>query len=221
MPLASDTTLGVCYIDPTVFKANAAVYGAAAAIAPLSDDEIKMLVALASREIDNYCGRTFTPDTITENHKFDPATRRVSPNNPPVIELLSFQVQIAPQVYSNFDISNVLINNQENYLELASLAAIASQQLTSQVIALGISQPQVIIQYLSYQSIPESVAGATAITAAYKANEAFANSAITPGVGLLKSREQEVRRDPSYKPSDGIPQAAKDLLRGVSRIVAG
>src|SRR5258708_7037112 len=131
MPITTDSVFGICYIEPDYLSNNAAALGCEQAIAGLDNSQITSLIALASREVDNYCGRTFTPDPISENHRFDPATRRISVNNPPVSELISFNIRIAPKVVSTFDVDNVLINNQENYLELASLAAVASQQLTS------------------------------------------------------------------------------------------
>jgi hypothetical protein len=221
MPTATDSVLGICYVEPDYVVNNAAALGCEQAIAPLDTSQLTALIALASREVDNHCGRTFTPDPISENHRFDPATRRISVNNPPVIELISFNIRIAPQVVSTFDVANVLINNQENYLELASLAAIASQQLTSQVIALGITEPQVEITYRSYQSVPQAVAAATALVAAFRANESFASAAIAPGIASLKSREQQITRDGSVGSLAGIPKAARDLLRGVSQIAVG
>jgi len=219
-PLTVDPIYGPCYIDPMTFKADAPMYGCARAIGYLTDDQITRLVALTSREVDNYCGRTFTPDPIIENHKFDQTTRRVSPNCPPVIQLNRFDVQIAPTVISTFQPADVLINNQENYLELATLAAIASQQLTSTVVALGITEPQVWIEYLSYQDVPKSVAAATALAAAWKANESYGASAIVPGFQVIKSKEQELERNTKYTWGDGIPNEAKNLLRSVTRIVA-
>jgi len=219
--MPTDSVLGTCYVDPDYFTDNAAALGCEPAIARLDSDQLTALIALASREVDNHCGRTFTPDPISENHRFDLATRRISVNSPPVIEIISFHIRIATQVVSTFDVENVLINNQENYLELASLAAIASQQLTSQVIALGITEPQVEVTYRSYQSVPQSVAAATAILAAFRANESFANSAIAPGISSVRSREQQITRDGSAKSGGEIPQVVKDLLRGVSQIVVG
>src|SRR5437016_236070 len=124
MPLPSDDIFGSIYLDPDGFLARAKSFGVD--LTGQTADDVKPTLALASRAVEGFMGgRTFTPDSIEELHRWDERTRRISVNQPPVMTLESFEIIFAPgsppSSYS-FPPDEVLVNNQENYLEVASLA---------------------------------------------------------------------------------------------------
>ncbi len=235
MPLESDPTFGVAYLGVEVFKADAAYYGADKAIASMSDQSLLRLLARASRAIDTYTGRTFGPGAISENHKWNPVNRRCKVNQPPVITLTSFRVRIGAGLTASFSVTptendaggnpvrfgEIVYNRQENYLEVTSLAT--ASNMTNQIISLGLTENWVEIVYTNQAAdaaINPAVADATAWTAAHLANAGRTNSQLPAGISMVKMGEVTVQRaaasvDPTR---DALPEMAKQLLRGLTRI---
>jgi hypothetical protein len=217
----SDLVLGLCYLDPQAFLDRARFFGAQAAVAGLTAEDLVPLVAMASRAADAHCGRTFDPSTIFENHRFDLRTRRVSVNQPPVITLQTYQIKLANDLVIEFDVADVVVNNQENYLELTGVSA--ELKLTGQYLIGGVREPQVEISYLSYQTIHPKVATATGFIAGWMANQGHAAAQLTPGLSKVKlDGAMEVQRDGRMEQAAGeIPFMAQMLLREFVRIAIG
>lgn len=192
MPTTIDSVLGTSYIYWQDFQARAKSFGCTLAIENWLQPELEATVALASRLVDAHCSRDFAPDAITENHAFNLGTRRTQINRPPVVQLLEFKVQTAPNVYATFNLNSILVNNQEGYLEVNTLALATG--LTSPVIMLGIHEPQAVFTYKSYQSIPTKVTAATGFIAAKIANEGYMSGLIAQGLQSVTDAEQSLSR---------------------------
>lgn len=211
-----DEFFGVIYLAPEAFLARAKTFGVDPA--GLGPDDVSPALAIASRAADAHTGRTFVPDAIEETHRWDPQARRVSVNQPPVLELVSLRVRFAPGDPGSvvtFSPSEVLVNNQENYLELAPYAPadVALAQLGP-----GLREPQVEIRYKSFQSVPPAVAAAVGFTAAHFLNESKANEFVPAGLASYKVANTAFGRR-----SEGVelPAIAKQLLSPFVRIAIG
>ena len=224
----SDSILGTIYLDATAFLNSAGIYGCARPVAAYTNTQVISLLALASRQVDAFTLREFTPGTITENHTYSPNTRRIFPNQPPVMSLISYAIQLTPGAApapvtltpvingygggSDYGVSygGVIYNRSENYLELDTLASIAT--LTPQLVSLGMLEPQVIIQYQSYQAVPAGVQGATGYIAAQIANNARLAGLLIPGLQSISELTQTFTR--STGPAlPTIPLEAQLLLQ--------
>lgn len=219
MPVVSDTVLGLCYMAPQAFLDRAGFFGAQTAIAGKTAEELVPLAAMASRAIDAHCGREFSPASIIETHRWNPYTRRISVNQPPVMTLSSFKFITGPDQEFSFNVADVLVNNQENYLELASLAGIDSVVFES---IAGITEPQIEVTYLSYGSIPQKVVAACGFTMAKMANEAYSSSQVPDGLVRVKlPAGLDVARRSEVEDGGLIPPMAKQLLQGYVRFAVG
>lgn len=234
MTLPADTLLGSIYLDPQYFLDNAAAFGAAGAIAGQTTTTLKPILASASRIVDAYCSRTFEASDIAENHNWAPGTRRITPNQPPLLLLKKFAIRTAPNSISQFDVTpvstddggnnvrfgSIYYNRQENYLELASLSLAGS--LTSQTIALGLIKASVEILYTSYDAVPKSVQVATAWIAASLLNQNVANTQLLPGIQSVQADDVRVQRvqvaSLGRSRTDEIPLNAKLLLQDFKKI---
>lgn len=213
MPLSNDTIFGVLYLAPDDFISRAKSFGVDVTGMGMTPDDLKPTLAMASRLVESYCGRQFVPDAIVETHRFNLDTRRVSVNQPPVMELVSISIVFAPGASASFSPSDVLVNNQENYLELASLALTTG--ISGVIYPLGISEPQAQVTYKSYQAVPYEVAAATGFVAARLLHEAEANEMLPAGLTRSKVGSQDLSR----KSDDAdMPVMAARLLRRYQRL---
>lgn len=220
MPLSLDDILGSAYLAPADFAARAAVFGAGTSISGLDEPALKALGAAASRAIDAFCGRDFNPDAVTETHRFDERTRRVSVNRPPVMTLQSYKFVIAPGRYSDVSVAEVFVNNQENYLELVSVTQIPV--LTTELLTFGMGEPQVEVTYLSYAAIPGAVAAACGFTMAKMANMGYVSALLPDGLQKVKIGPLEPSRVVSgANDALDLPVIAKQLLTPFKRIALG
>ncbi len=213
--------LGVGLIDTDFFIENARIFGCGAIIEDWNRDQVEGIIALASRAVEAYCGRDFTPDTIAEMHKWNPRTRRITVMQPPVSELVSYNILVGPNgPRASFPITDIFINNQENYLELSSLAF--ANTLVEPVMSLGILEPQVEVTYKSYQSVPTGVRAAVALTAAEGISKSNGADILSLGLSSMKIGDMSVTRSGAVAQESGmmVPQRAqKLLLQNVSRVV--
>jgi hypothetical protein len=207
MPLDQDTTLGACYASVAQFTTMAGGLGCGVGLAAINDPgdlAITAILAAASRVVDAFCGREFDLQTIQEDQKWDLLTRRVYPYQPPVANLLSYQIQTAPGSYQNITLTPttvdasgatvsygaIVYDKSRNYLELASLAVLTS--LTPVLVSLGISEPIVRYQYTSFANVPQQVITATSLIAAEMVNKAYRNKRIVPGLQSISSGKQTI-----------------------------
>ena len=179
---------GLAYLDAQSFRNNAGLFGARIALSNFPKDEndssIVTLAASASRVIDSICGRHFKPDPISENHPFDFRTRRTRVNSPPVVNLSSYAIRTGAGTVSSFPLNSLYINNEESYIELLSIAL--AYGLTSQILTLGMNEPQVEITYTSFQTPPAEVSLACGYVMAELANKGFVDGLVPAGFGQLK-----------------------------------
>lgn len=234
MPLDEDPILGYSYLAVDAFKERAQTFGCAPAIAGMQDPAILSLLAAASRAIDAEVGRDFLGGQVSENHRFDLATRRIKINRPPLISLLSYRLRTGAGLVSSFNVTPVsndgvndvsfgaiYYNRQENYLEISSLAMASG--MTTTLVSLGLSEPQVEIVYTSLADVPKQVVAATGYTAAVLINESLANKMIAPGLASIKADDVEIKRARSISTGGetSIPPIARSLLKGLSRVAIG
>lgn len=218
MPPSVDTIFGTSYLELQAFKDRAWAFGCSQAITGANDTNLVALLAMASRAIDSHVGRDFLPDTRTENHSFNLDTRRTQLNNPPVMELIEFKLQVSPTGYAVFPANAVLINNQEGYLELATLSLATS--LAPSLITLGINEPQAVITYKSYQDVPKNVAAATGWIAADMANDSRLQVFLQPGLQSVSEGDVSYTRAADMLDEYAIPPRAEKLLSTFIRFTA-
>lgn len=228
----ADALLGSQLITVSELQARSNAFGCALAISGWSNPDLEALVSIASRAVEGYTGRKWDAGaTFSETHVYNPVTRRVMPDNPPLFTLTSFVLRTSPGTTSTFAVTPVkqdaggnnvgfgaiLYNRNENYLELASLAA-AAGPLTAQVIALGITEPQVEITYTSYGTTPPGVVAATGFVAADMAQNGYlASLGLMPGVSAVKDNQQQINR--AVMPENySLPPVAQLLLSNFKRI---
>jgi hypothetical protein len=217
---------GRAYVSVEDFRAAAWSVGAQAAIVGIEDDPLLTLLAMASRSVDGFCGRSFGPEEHTENHPLDVRTRRIVVNNPPVEEIVEIKIQVGPGnglqgtggPYATFNTTDVMVNQQEGYLEIDSLAWATG--LTGTLITFGITDPQVIITYTSYQSVPQGVMAATALIAAQAANQSKLALQMNTGLTSVKDGEQSWTKAAGGTDLD-VPERAARLLTPFIRYIAG
>lgn len=232
----ADALLGTSYISAGDLKARSLSFGCAKALGALDYPQIEAVCAMASRAIDAHTGRAWDGGTITENHAWEPATRRVKINQPPIMSLLSYKIRTSPNSVSTFPVTPVTVdaggrnvsygaiyyNYQENYLELASL--VIATGLTTTIIALGMYQPQVEISYTSHATIPEAIITATGLVAADMANTGYLNSLMLPGLQSVSDGDQSMTRVPPVLPGNysyPLPMMAVQILSNLSRPAIG
>ncbi|NWJ94572.1 MAG: hypothetical protein HXX20_02220 [Chloroflexi bacterium] len=229
MALDTDAILGTAYLSVSDFKARSDTFGATEAIASKSDTAILGYLASASRAIDNYLGRHYGQGNFTENHKWDFYNKRIYPNCPPVISLVSYKLRTGANYLSTFVTSpvngttfgEIYYNQQENYLEIASMASAFA--MTTQLLGLGLKDPQVEIVYTSWQTVPQSVAAATGYTAAMLATEALVNQQIPLGIQMMQADSVKIQRAQRGSGDQQItlPAMALMLLSNEQRILIG
>lgn len=229
MPLDQDDALGACYASVSQFLTMAGGLGCGVGLVAIDDGNnwaLKTILAAASREVDAFCGREFDLQTIQENQRWELETRRVYPYQPPIANLLSYQIQTAPGSYQNITLTPtttdasgakvsygaVVYDKGRNYLELASLAVLTS--LTPVLVSLGISEPIVRYSYTSFASVPQQVVTATGLIAAEMVNVAYRNKLITPGLLKVERGKQSITRMQEALDKEFImPRPAELLLR--------
>ena len=210
MPLIQHDTLGALYVDPTDFKLRVKVYGCAKAYTELEDDDddtlLSEFIALASRQIDAYAQtQGFDPEAeFSENHKFNLGTRRITVNNPPVVDLLSFKIRTGPQSVVTFTLTPVgngpddnplswgavYYNRQENYLELSALSSEGAS--VSSLLSLGLMEVQAEILYRNGEALKPNIAAATAWQTAFLLNQTTTQNTVAANVKSMSTPEMSV-----------------------------
>lgn len=203
----ADTLLGPAYIAVEDFTARAAVFGCSGpAIAALAPAQIEMVLATASRAIEGYTNRTYTVNPQVETHFVDFYTHRIRVDKPPVALINTATLQTYPTTTS-LDVSQLIVNNQENYIE------IPVGQLTAPLN--GCEYPSVQISYNTAQTMPpQAVISATGFVAAEIINRNYINLITRGGLKSLETGSQSVERmdfDPAVK---SIPEIARQILAG-------
>ena len=181
--LQRDEVLGACYLDPEEFVRRKHVFGVGMALQGYTRDDLLALLADASRKVEEETGRVFTPETITERQRFNENTRRVFVNSPPVVELVSFGIEVSNRQVATFRVDDIYIDTQRGFLEVLDFSLASS--LTTPLIMYGLTDPMAVVEYKTLQEVPAGVKRATGIYAAWKANRAFVDALVPQGFGSL------------------------------------
>ena len=179
--LSSDLIFGISYLSASEFIARKAAFPVTDNAVPTDKASLLAQLAAASRLVDQITGKSFVPDEdITEQHMWNAETRRIRVSQPPIASISSFQIFIGPATYANFLSSDLFVNNDIGYVEVASLA-MASSILTPALSSLGID-PVVKIVYKSVAEVPPHVKLATGYIAAQAMEKAFVHSEMPSGI---------------------------------------
>lgn len=211
MPVAADV-FGTAYLDAESFRAAAELFGVGMSLAdyPVGADEAKLTRVLqaASRAIDAFCGKVFTPGALNEKQPFDKTTSQFRVNNPPVATITSCVIRVSVDNTVTVDVADLYINNQKGYVEIgqdAQSTLLITQQFAS------LSEPIVEVTYTSLATVPKEVALAAGFQAGHMINSGFVDKIAPPNFGKLDmdglkisnekgSRSQEQGWDGSMSP---------------------
>jgi hypothetical protein len=219
--LPSDTTFGISYIDPEEFVKTAQLFGVVQAL-PNDRNLILAYCAAASRWLESETGMDFQPQAdIEEQHDWDPETRRLSVNNPPVLSVSVYEIWTGANTKATFDTALLVINNQLNYIELTALTV--STTLTPLVMAYGIYRPFVRIVYKSQSAVRPNIKLATGYLAAILMNSAMVDAAFPAGVKSISvGGSTTLTRDSTSsggKAGTEFPAIVRALIAGEQDIV--
>jgi hypothetical protein len=184
MPLTSDSIFGVSYISPNEFSSHSDLFGVSVAL-PDSDDKIQGFLSAATLWINANTQRNWD-GTVEhdEQHLWDPNSRRIYVNFPPVSSVTTYEIFTGANVHASFDPDTaVFINGQSGYLELSALSVVGP---SSALLLTGINEPVVHIVYKSIQNIPENVKLATGYIAASMMNSGYVEAQAPGGLKDIK-----------------------------------
>lgn len=133
--------------------------------APLPDSKLDRFLGLASRAVDAYCGQHFGLEQVTERHAWKIKTRRIYPRQSNVQSLVSLRIYVSAGQKADFQLSDLFLNSQENYVEVTSLATV-TYSLFPAIVALGLLEPTSELTYIhGFSAIPQDIKDATAFLA--------------------------------------------------------
>lgn len=129
---------------------------------PLPDSKIERFIGLASRAADSYCGQHFGLEQVTERHRWRIETRRIYPRQANVQNVVSLKIYVSAGQRADFQLSDLFLNSNENYVEVTSLATV-TYSLFPAIVALGLMEPTAEITYVhGFPSVPQDIKDATA-----------------------------------------------------------
>lgn len=130
----------------------------------LTDPEMEVLIARASRLVNSYVGQSLLlTEYENEQHPWR-NTRRVYLYNWPVTEVTAVRIRIGAETTATLQASEIYTNNTGHYIEASTLALAFG--VTPAIISLGLYEPEVEVDYSAgYETIPDDVKDATAIIA--------------------------------------------------------
>lgn len=184
---------------------------------------LDVVLQAASRAIDTYCGRVFTPADITENHDLNTDNWQFSVNNAPVSSITSCLIRYAVDGTVSIDTDKIYINNQKGYCEItwaASALDVVLAQLGS-----ALSSAQVEIVYKSLQTVPDAVRLATGHQAGHLINSGYVDASIAPNFGKLNIEGMDLNNRKGFQSAEDRKAAsmsadAERLLQPFRKFVA-
>ena len=209
MPVADDL-FGVAYLDAESFRYNADLFGVGMALAdyPAGNEGNKKLAKVlqaASRAVDAFCAREFTPENRSETHRLDRMTWRFSVNNPPISSIVSCAIRYGTDATIALDVWRVFVNNQEGYCEITR--DLGGETFVAETLQ-SISAPQIEIVYKSLQNVPKAVALATGYQAAHMINNGFVDKTMPPNFGKLDLGGLSVNNKKGYRSAEEMRSGA-------------
>lgn len=217
MAVAEDL-FGTAYLDAESFRAHAELFGVGMSFADYADDDKKLLRVLqaASRDIDAFCCRDFSPEAKTETQTLDLTNWQFKVNNPPVIEIVSCKIRYAVDGFFNVSPDRVFVNNQKNYLEITRFADEGLAMLGS--IGTEISEPQVEITYKSLQDVPKHVKLAAGFQAGHLINTGFVDKMVPTNFGKIEMGDLVMNNKKGYRTHE--EQKAGSFSADAARLLA-
>lgn len=193
---------------------NASMFGiSAAALAGDVTENASSYIAAASRWVDSYTFKSYSPDDIVESHNWDPMSRRIYVYNPPVLSVSDYRVIVGgPSAgFVQFNVANLVINNSLNYVELPELAAVTAGALAAPFIPVGLFQPYVQITYKSTANISPSIKLATGLIASAMISQAILAKTLPVGLQSIQVGQVRAARSPKGG-SFEVPQIVIQIL---------
>jgi hypothetical protein len=132
---------------------------------PLSDSKLERFIGLASRAADAYCGQHFGLEQVTERHRWRQETRRIYPRQSNAVSVSSLKIYVSSGQLATFNLADLFINSNENWVEITSLASV-TYSIFPAIVALGLTTPTAEITYIhGFDPIPQDIQDATAFIA--------------------------------------------------------
>lgn len=203
MPLDTHPQFGSLYLSVADFKTSAAVFGVANLL-PTDDDVIKALLAAASREVDAYLDLFFDGRVVTENHQWNPRTRRFLLNHgepktvtvcklwlgPGNAEALTLTPMIADSAGREFTWGSLVYDRQLEQMVVGTLPF-----TTIPTFALSdITYPFVEIRYQVTDAPPPNVALAVGHQVAFNLQGQQADAVLPQGLQSIRTYDRSVTR---------------------------
>lgn len=210
---------GTAYLDVESFRQSAALFGVGMSLScdyPESTEgntAIAFALQAASRHIDAFCARTFTPEDLKEQHLFDPATWRFQVNNPPVTEIVSCAIRYGLNSTITILPADIYVCNQQKYLEIVRRL----ESLTTLEIGTELINPVIEVVYKSLQTVPANVQLACGYQAAHLINEGFVDKMLPPNFGKLDLTGLSINNKKGYKSSG--EKLAETISPGAERLL--
>lgn len=135
--------LGIPYIT----RAELAALQPKLDLSGFTDDDEDNLVLLASRAIDGYTATSFGAQVYTEREPWRRESRRSYPNQWPIIQIARYRIYISNTQYATIAVGDIFVNNENHYIEVASMALITS--LAPPLLSLGLTEPVVEMIYVA------------------------------------------------------------------------
>jgi len=222
-------SFGVAYLGAEDFRTSAKLFGVEMSFVGNYPNDapgnvaLELVLQAASRAIDAYCGRVFTPADITENHDLDTNTWQFPVNNSPVSSITSCVIRYAVDGSITITPADVFINNQKGYCEITG--AVSSLDVIVAQLGSALSSAQVEVVYKSLQSVPDAVKLATGYQAGHVINSSYVDANIPPNFGKLNIKGMDLNNRKGFKTADEQKAAsfspdAERLLQPFKKFVA-
>lgn len=188
----------------------------------LTDDQLDRHIATASRLLDGYLnGLSFALRQDTERHRWHWDTRRIYPYQRPIVSADALKVFVAPQQTATFSLTDIYVNTQASYIEVANLSTV-TYSLFPVLAQFGLMEPVAELTYThGYQVIPQDVKDATALTTAEVLGDRALNKQGMAGLSHARIGEYQINRKtsgPGLVLGLDVPAAAKGLVDHYLRI---
>jgi hypothetical protein len=212
---------GIAYLDADNFRASQALFGVGMAMCDYPDTpegnvKLTNVLQAASRIIESFCGKDFSPGEITEQQKFT-SPRQFRVNKFPVSSVSSLKIHYSTAAVETIQPAEVFINNQQGYLEITALN-FDSVQIAAGILSASLSEPVIEVIYKSLQSVPTSVKLACGYQAAHLINTGFVDKTLPPNFGKIDMGGLSVNNKKGYRSQEehsagSISAEAERLLR--------
>lgn len=203
--MANTQLFGITYLETEDFRLSQSLFGAGMAMcdyANTTEGNLRLLnvLAAASRMIDAFCGRDFSPAAKTEQQKFTNG-RQFQVNCFPVAEIIQCKIKFTTTFSETLPVTDIYVNNQAQYLEITALNQ-SQIAIESHLVAVALEEPVIEIIYTSYQSIEPAVRLACGYQAAHLINSGFVDKMMPPNFGKLDMSGLSINNKKGYKSAE-------------------